>query len=283
MIVALVHAPSAVVQAQSVYGAESPNKMLSISLVLDGGRPVYRVTYRGRTVVNDSPLGLVFKDGPPLAERLGVVDTTNRVSDETWTPVAGPRRTIPNRFSEVSVSLQEAAGERRRISIILRAFDEGVAFRYEMPAQPSLQSFVLASEATGYVVFEAPLAMVWGYPEAYRGQNGIEFIERVPTTWDETKVLHGAVGEFVAIARRQGDTWYMGGITNWDARDVSLLLAFVGPGNYIAEMFADGPDADVTATSLLQTRTIINARSVLNLHMAPGGGFAIILTPVTER
>jgi alpha-glucosidase len=129
-----------------------------------------------------------------------------------------------------------------------------------------------------YVVFEAPLAMVWGYPEAYRNQPGMEFLERVPTSWDETRVLQGAVGEFITVARRHGTDWYVGGLTNWDSRDISLAMDFLGTGEYTAKIFADGDDADKHATSLQVQQIPVTAQSSIPLRMAPGGGFVMILS-----
>ncbi len=133
-----------------------------------------------------------------------------------------------------------------------------------------------------YVVFEAPLAMVWGYPEAYVDQPGMEFIEKVPTTWDETRVLSGEVGDEIVIARRNGDSWYLGGLTDWTARDLEIPLAFLGPGAYEARIFADGPDAAVKATDLSIRNVRVNSRGSLKVRMAPGGGIAVILKPAAR-
>ena len=79
-----------------------------------------------------------------------------------------------------------------------------------------------------YVVYEAPLVMVSDYPEAYKGQPGFEFIERVPTVWDDTKVLDGEVGRYITIARQKDGAWYIGSMTNWDQRDLDIPLTFLG-------------------------------------------------------
>jgi alpha-glucosidase len=133
-----------------------------------------------------------------------------------------------------------------------------------------------------YVVFEAPLAMVWGYPEAYVDQPGIDFLETVPTTWDETRVISGEVGDEIVIARRNGRAWYLGGLTDWTPRQMEIPLTFLGPGTYEARIFADGPDADVKATSLTITKSRVNSKGSLKVRMAPGGGVAVILTPAAR-
>jgi alpha-glucosidase len=137
-----------------------------------------------------------------------------------------------------------------------------------------------AHELAKYVVFESPLVMVSDYPEAYEGQPGIEFIEKVPTVWDETKVLNGEPGKFVTIARQKGNAWYLGAMTNWDARDLEIPLEFLGSGEYEAQVFADGPDADRIATSLSVTKKRVRASDKLSIHLAPGGGLGVIITPL---
>ncbi len=133
-----------------------------------------------------------------------------------------------------------------------------------------------------YVVFENPLGMVWGYPESYQNQPGIDFLEVVPTTWDETRVLDGAVAEHIAIARRKGNVWYLGAITNWDQREMGLPLDFLGAGEYQAKILADGPDANTVATSLKFSTTSVRATDKLRIHLASGGGAAAIFTPVAR-
>jgi alpha-glucosidase len=139
-----------------------------------------------------------------------------------------------------------------------------------------------ANQLAMYVVYESPLAMVSDYPEAYENQPGIEFIEKVPTVWDDTKVINGKPSMYVTIARRSGENWYIGAMTNWDSRDLEIPLSFLKSGEYKAQVFADGPDADKTATSLVVSKKQVTAAERLHLHLAPGGGSAIILSPVVK-
>jgi len=137
-----------------------------------------------------------------------------------------------------------------------------------------------AHQLAMYVVYESPLVMVSDYPEAYEGQPGLEFIEKVPTVWDDTKVLGGKPAEHVAIARRHGDGWWIGAMTNWDGRDLDLPLDFLGAGEYEATVFADGADAATVATSLEIAKKTVKAGDRLALKLAPGGGAAVMLMPL---
>ena len=90
---------------------------------------------------------------------------------------------------------------------------------------------------------------------------------------------NGEVGKHVTIARRKDEVWYVGAMTNWDARDLELPLDFLGADEYDAQIFADASDADKVATSLRITSKRVTAGDKLSVHLAPGGGLAVILTP----
>jgi alpha-glucosidase len=126
-----------------------------------------------------------------------------------------------------------------------------------------------------YVVFNAPLQMLSDNPTTYmREQECADFITKVPTTFDETVPLDGKVGEYVAVARRKGDSWYVGAISNWDARSITLDFSFLGAGVYQATVFKDGINADRDATDYKKEVVKISSTDKLNIQLSPGGGWA---------
>ena len=126
-----------------------------------------------------------------------------------------------------------------------------------------------------YVVFESPLNMLCDSPTAYMKEpQSLEFISQIPTTWDESIAINGKVAEYVTLARRKGNDWYIGGITNWDARDMEINLSFLPQGNYKVTLFTDGANAHKKGIDYKYKEYNINSTEVLNLHLAPGGGFA---------
>ncbi|MGD0754790.1 MAG: glycoside hydrolase family 97 protein [Bacteroidales bacterium] len=126
-----------------------------------------------------------------------------------------------------------------------------------------------------YVVFEAPLQMLSDNPTIYmKEQECTDFITSVPTTFDATVSLDGKVGEYVALARRKGDTWYVGAMTNWTPRDLSLDFSFLGERDYQAVIFQDGINADRDATDYKKEVIKISKGSKIEVHLAPGGGWA---------
>ena len=126
-----------------------------------------------------------------------------------------------------------------------------------------------------YVVFEAPLQMLADNPTAYmREQESTDFIAAVPTTFDQTVALDGKVGDYVALARQKGDTWYVGALGNWDAHELTLDMAFLGEGQYEAVVFRDGVNADRDATDYQREVVPVSAQSKLKISLSNGGGWA---------
>jgi len=136
-----------------------------------------------------------------------------------------------------------------------------------------------AQELALYVIFESELEMVSDYPEHYAGQKEFDFIKRVPCTWDEVHAIGGMPMQWIALARRSGKDWYVGSLTNWDERDVKIPLDFLGEGKYVAEMYADAPDAAIEPTHTVLTRQKVDRATVLDVHMVSGGGNAIWIDP----
>ena len=126
-----------------------------------------------------------------------------------------------------------------------------------------------------YVIFESPLNMLCDNPSNYRREaECTNFIADIPTVWDKTVALDGKVGEYVAIARQHGNDWYVGALTNWDARELTLDLSFLGEGNYTLELFKDGINADRAARDYKKEVISVPADRKVTIKMAPGGGWA---------
>lgn len=127
-----------------------------------------------------------------------------------------------------------------------------------------------------YVIFDSPLNMLCDAPSNYlKEPQCTQFIASIPTVWDETKALSGTVGEYVVMARQKEDVWYIGALTNWDARDVELDLSFLGEGEFQAEVFEDGINADRVGKDYKYKRIRLSADQKFRIHMASGGGFVM--------
>ena len=138
-----------------------------------------------------------------------------------------------------------------------------------------------------YVVFEAPLTMLCDAPTNYLAEpECLAWIAAVPTVWDDTVALDGQVGDFAAIARRKGGDWYVGALTDWSARDLTVdLSAFLPEGRYRVELFRDGVNADRKASDYVrevQNIRVSAAEHTLTVHLAPGGGWTGKFTLIND-
>lgn len=126
-----------------------------------------------------------------------------------------------------------------------------------------------------YVVYDSPFACVSDNPDAYQGQDGLDIIRAVPVSWDEVRFLGGEVGDYIALARRKGDEWFIGVLNNETARKITLPLT-LPTGRYKAEIVTDGN----SPTTLSRQSTTLTAGSPLSLDLAASGGAVVRLTPV---
>ena len=125
-----------------------------------------------------------------------------------------------------------------------------------------------------YVIFDSPLNMLCDSPSNYiKEPECTEFIAAIPTVWDETRGLDGKVGKYIAMARRSGDTWYVGALTDWSARTLKIDLSFLPEGQYSVEIYRDGANAHRSGQDYRKETFDIQADRVLVAEMAPGGGF----------
>lgn len=126
-----------------------------------------------------------------------------------------------------------------------------------------------------FVVFEVPIQMLSDAPSRYMlEQECTDFITAIPTVFDETVPLAGKVGEYVAVARRKGDTWYIGALTNWDERELELNLSFLGESKVTAVVMEDGVNANHTATDYKLSKMQLDPTRKLKIRLAQGGGWA---------
>jgi Glycoside hydrolase 97. len=166
-------------------------------------------------------------------------------------------------------------------------FTPGV-FDIALPTKPNNQiNTTLAQQLALYVVIYSPIQMACDLPENYEGQPAFQFIRDVGVDWDETVVLNGEVGDFVTIARKERETgnWFVGGITDEQARDLVINFDFLDDGTtYDAIIYkdAEGTHYKDNPTAISIKKIEVNKGSNLSVHLAEGGGFAISLIKKTK-
>jgi len=130
------------------------------------------------------------------------------------------------------------------------------------------------------VVYYSPIQFLYWYdqPSMYQGEPEIEFFDRVKTVWDDSRTLGGEIGAYIAVARRSGDEWFVGAITNKQARQVTIPMNFLEKGKkYTLKMYQDD-DAVQTATKVSVTEKSITAKTVLIFDLKASGGVALYIT-----
>ncbi len=203
----------------------------------------------------------------------------------------GFSRTYPNLMTQEGIhGNEEMPDATHNVTLPFTRFIAGAAdYTISYYKQPGLGDFhgkmiqtTSAHQLALAVIYYSPLQFMFWYdrPGDYEGEPEIEFFEQVPTIWDETRVLHGRIGEYITIARRSGEHWFVGTITGNESRDIEIPLDFLEANRkYIARIYADNPSVD-TRTHVGIEEKIIDAADTLNAKLLSSGGQAIWLRPV---
>lgn len=208
---------------------------------------------------------------------------------------SGLQRTYPNLISQEGICGQEynawsPKGGNPPEHVCLIPFTRGLAgpmdftpgiFNFDNKAMPGTHpQTTLAKQLAEYIIIYSPVQMAADMIENYEYQPGLSFIESCPTNWSRTIVVNAEIGKYVTIARkdRNSDNWYIGSVTNQDARDLTLKLDFLDKDTkYQAVIYEDGPGADYRDNPYPLTikRIDISSKSAIDLHLAHSGGTAI--------
>ena len=144
-----------------------------------------------------------------------------------------------------------------------------------------------AAQLALYPVYLSGLQMMADVPENYEGQPGLEFLEQVPTTWDDTKVLNGAIGDHVTVARKSRQDWFMGSLTDEQARDAlgpaAVPRASAGSTSRTSTATRRPPTSRPTRTRSRSRGVIVDSRDSLVAAMTGGSGQAVHLTPASAH
>ncbi|MFI6373782.1 glycoside hydrolase family 97 catalytic domain-containing protein [Streptomyces sp. NPDC050546] len=198
----------------------------------------------------------------------------------------GYERTYPNWISLEGVRGNEQFPTATHNVTLPFARNVGGPMDYTICYGQSRDKTTNAHQMAMAAVYYQPLNFLFWYDKPSKYGNpanwpGLPWFNAVPTTWDESRTLAGSIGEYVAVARRDGSTWYLGAMTNESSRTLSLPLSFLGRGTYTATVYADGtPGASPYQTAVVVgTRTVTRA-DTLDVAMAPAGGQAVVLRAV---
>ena len=143
-----------------------------------------------------------------------------------------------------------------------------------IPSEPMSQG-TRCHQLALYAIFDAPLLMLCDSPSNYMAEPAcFEYISDIPTTWDETVGIDGKISDYVVVARRKGDSWYVGAITDWNERDIEIEMDFLPVGQFELTSWADGVNAHRNATDYIKSSYTVSRGDKVSIHLAPGGGWA---------
>lgn len=131
-----------------------------------------------------------------------------------------------------------------------------------------------------YIVHDSPFTMLCDSPTNYKGEDEcVDFIAALPTVFDHTEIIDGIMGSHIVTARSKGDDWYVGGLTSWEPRDLKISFSFLPEGkSYRGVLFTDGVNADKQGEDYTRRVIDVDSTTVIDMHLASGGGFAMTLT-----
>jgi len=136
-----------------------------------------------------------------------------------------------------------------------------------------------AAELSKFVIYESPLTVVCDHPDNLLGKSGSDFLKIVPTVWDDIEFLGGYPGEYVAIAKRSDENWFLGVMNNSIGRSIEVKLDFLPAGNYMIEMWADTGKSDKEPADIKKSEKSIKSGETIKITLAKNGGFVAVIKP----
>lgn len=148
------------------------------------------------------------------------------------------------------------------------------------PKNPTTVPNSRCAELSKFVIYDSPLTVMCEHPKYVLGQPGADFLKIVPTVWDDTRFLDGYPGEYIVMAKRSGNQWFIGAMNNCMKRVVEIETSFLPAGEYEFEYWADAKNADKKPTEVSKKKVRFVAGKSLSIKMVSGGGYVGVFTPV---
>lgn len=258
----------------AVYEVKSPNSRVVASFMVDKGQISYFVTKDEKIVLRKSRLGLILKDAEPLADNFSVVRAYSRSTDETWKAYWGEQRVIRNNYNETAIYLEETEKPNRLLTIRFRVFDDGVAFRYEVPAQPEMENMIVADELTEFSVDSNSRS--WSIPAYQPDRYEYDYVEHPVYTLTESVhtpiTIQTPVGHYISI--HEAALYNYGSMTlklNNSSLKSDITPLSDGMRAYVELPFSTPWRTITIAHDALDLTT---SRMILNLNDAPRDDFS---------
>ena len=256
----VVAQPAATTMAPVVASASSPDKVLTVTIGIDGdGRATYAVTRKGKRLLVDSRLGMMFTDAPKIERGLELVAKSVTSSDSSWTQPYGEWKTIRDRHTEFTVRFREKTNLKREMTVTFRLFDDGIGFRYSFPDQPNLHHANIAEELTQFAFSQTgtawwKAAFEWNREEQLYNRTPLEAVGTAQTVM----TLKLADGTHVALHEAALVDYAAMNLTHGEGHTLRAVLT---PGSAAPKVSRDTPFAT-------PWRTMIVADDAPGLYMS---------------
>ena len=193
-----------------------------------------------------------------------------------WSKYANPEHNVTLPFTRMLIGPMDYTPG----AMVNSGNERNFAAIFERPMSLGTRCHQLAM----YVVYESPLQMLADSPSHYlREPEIMEFLGPVPTVWDETRVLDAKMGDYVVIARRHNQDWYVGAMTDWTSRDLQVNLSFLPAGRYELDEYRDGVNADRIGIDYKRVKSIVENKARVSIKLARGGGWAARIRRLPQR
>lgn len=258
----------------AVYEVKSPNNRVVASFMVDKGQISYFITKDDKIILRKSRLGLILKDAEPLADNFSVVRAYSRSTDETWKAYWGEQRVIRNNYNETAIYLEETEKPNRLLTIRFRVYDDGVAFRYEVPAQPEMENMVVADELTEFSVDTNSRS--WSIPAYQPDRYEYDYVEHPVYSLAESVhtpiTIQTPVGHYISI--HEAALYNYGSMTL--KLNNSTLKSDITPLSDGMRAYVELPFSTPwrTVTIAHDALDLTTSRMILNLNDAPRDDFS---------
>lgn len=261
-------------KTDAVFEIKSPNGRVSAKFILDHGQIAYFVEKDEKPILRKSRLGIMLKDSTPLADGFAVVRAYSRTFDDTWRAQWGEQHVIRNNYNETAIYLEEVEKPSRLLTIRFRAYDDGIAFRYEVPAQPEMERMIISDELTEFSVDTNSRS--WSIPAYQPDRYEYDYVEHPVYTLTESVhtplTIQTPTNQFIAI--HEAALYNYGGMTlqmNGSSLKADITPLSDGMRAYVELPFSTPWRMIIIGQDALDLTT---SRMMLNLNDPPREDFS---------
>lgn len=250
----------------------SPDKRTELKIMLNEAIH-YSIIYDSKILIAPSPLSITLDNGLVLGVKPKLQNQEISSNNTIMKTFYGADAEIEDNYNELVLTF------KNEYSLVFRAYNNGVAYHFVTSLKGQIT--VMNEEAVFSFNDNNKGHFLTDLPSNYKKKpECIDFMASIPTVWDKTYPLNSKIGQYVTIARKKGDTWYVGSMTNCDERTTLVNCDFLDEKEYTVEIFQDGVNAQYNGIDYKRKFIKVKHNNVISVAMASGGGWAAKFIPV---